>query len=168
MLALIVAASENRVIGRQGDLPWRLPADLRRFRKLTMGHAVIMGRRTYGSLPGPLPGRRLIVLTSHPETLAAEVETATSLEEALELCHQDDSPFVIGGASVYAAALPRVDRIYLTVVHAEVEGDTYLPEIDWEDWELVYDCWHAPDVRHPYAYSFRQYDRIDRSSRIAK
>ncbi|HHM12236.1 MAG TPA: dihydrofolate reductase, partial [Planctomycetaceae bacterium] len=83
MLALIVAASENRVIGRQGDLPWRLPADLRRFRKLTMGHAVIMGRRTYGSLPGPLPGRRLIVLTSHPETLAAEVETATSLEEAL-------------------------------------------------------------------------------------
>ncbi len=159
-LAVIVAVAENGVIGRNGDLPWRLSADLRRFRRLTMGHHVIMGRKTYESLPGPLPGRQLIVLSRRQLDLPEDVQLASDLATAIDLCGDDDLIFVIGGASVFAEALPLADELDVTVVHADVAGDTYFPKVDWSDWQLIEDCWHAADERNEYAFSFRRYEKV--------
>ena len=125
-ISIIVAASENGVIGRDGDLPWHLPADLKRFKKLTLRHAVVMGRKTYQSilesLGRPLPKRRSIVLSRDPGCQASGAEIASGLDQALKLAAGDDEIFVIGGASVFAEALPKADRLYLTRVHAEGRG----------------------------------------------
>lgn len=136
-LALIWAMSENRVIGRGGTLPWRLPGELRYFRAVTLGKPVLMGRKTFASLPKPLPGRTNIVLTRDAEfTADPRVKVVHDLDAALEagraqaLVDGVDELMVIGGAELYAAALPRADRLYLTLVHAEVEGDTFFPEFD--------------------------------------
>ncbi|QDU87177.1 Dihydrofolate reductase type 3 [Pirellulimonas nuda] len=141
-ISLIAAVAENGVIGRGGELPWRLSSDLRRFKRLTMGRCLIMGRKTYDSIGRPLPGRVSLVLTRSPG--ASEVEGLSyvdSLDAALARLPQTgmktDEAFVIGGAEVYRLALPRADRIYLTRVHAEVEGDALFPEVDWDAWELV-------------------------------
>ncbi len=164
MLALIAAVAENGVIGRQGTLPWRLSADLRRFRRLTMGHHVIMGRRTFESLPGPLPGRKLVVLSRSQTSFPSEVVVAGDLQSALQLCEDDSCPFVIGGASVYQAALPIVQTLYLTIVHADVPGDTMFPSVNWSEWTLQEDCWHAADAKNQYCHSFRRYQRKQQAS----
>lgn len=133
-LALIVAMSLDRTIGRDGGLPWHLPEDLRRFRRLTLGHAVIMGRRTHESIGRCLPGRRNIVLTRHPERVLEGAEAAPSLEAALALAWEtDDEPWVIGGAEVYRAALPLATRIELTELLRTVPGDVFFPPLD-EGW----------------------------------
>lgn len=165
MLSIIVAMTEDRVIGRDGDLPWRLPEDLKRFKRLTSGHAVIMGRRTYESIPAALPQRRMIVLTRDADAFArlhpeAPVETVAGLDEALELVVDDDEPFVIGGAAVYALALPRADRMHLTLVHAAVDGDVRFPEFDSEAWRLVDREPHPADDRHPHPFTFMTYERV--------
>ncbi len=158
-LSLIAACAENRVIGRDGDLPWRLPDDLRRFKRLTRGHAVIMGRRTWESLRGrPLPERRNLVVTRATIDVPG-VETFRSLEAALASVADDPEPFVIGGEALYAAALPHADRVYLTVVHAEVAGDAFFPEVDWSGWKLVEDEPHPADERHAHDFHFRTFVR---------
>lgn len=131
---LIAAVAENRVIGRDGGLPWHIPADLKHFKALTTGHTVIMGRRTYESIGKPLPNRRNIVVSrtmTQPPTEG--VELAASLEEALARASQEEC-FIIGGAQLYAEALPRAQWLHLTRVHAEVEGDVLFPEVDWSQW----------------------------------
>ena len=138
MIAIVVAYSRNRCIGRDGDLPWRLPSDLRRFRELTTGGTVVMGRRTYESLPPrvrPLPGRRNVVLSRDPAYAADGAEVVASLDDALAAC--GEACFVIGGGEVYAAALPRVDRIYATAIDADVEGDAFFPALDEDAWRPV-------------------------------
>ncbi len=161
-ISLLVAMSENRVIGRDGALPWHLPADLKRFKKLTLGHAVIMGRKTYlsivESLGRPLPKRRSFVLSRDPAYRAPGAEMASSLEQALELAG-DAETFVIGGASVFAEARPLADRLYLTRVHAEVSGDVFFPEIDADSWHLVSEEYHPADDRHVYPFSFLVYEQ---------
>ncbi len=132
-VSLVAAVARNGVIGRAGGLPWRLPEDMRRFRELTMGHAVVMGRRTWDSLPErfrPLPGRRNVVVTRNPEWRAHGAERATSVSDALRLL--DDAPqvFVIGGGAIYADALPLADELLLTEIEVEVEGDTSFPDFD--------------------------------------
>jgi dihydrofolate reductase len=128
---VIVAVSDNGVIGRDGDLPWRLPEDLRHFKRTTLGHAVVMGRATWESIGFPLPKRRNIVLTRNREYVAEGAEVAHSLEEALVLARETDpEPFVIGGATLYAEALPIATRLEITEVHRDVEGDTSFPEFD--------------------------------------
>ncbi len=139
-LALVVAIADNGVIGLDGDLPWHLPEDLRHFRRKTIDHAIIMGRRTWESLPGPLSRRRNIVVTSaaleHPG-----VEVARSVGEAIALARQTDpEPRIVGGAGIYAAALTLATRIFLTEVHAEPDGDTHFPAFDrsvWRETERV-------------------------------
>ncbi len=151
--------AENRVIGRSGTLPWHLPNDMRRFRTLTTGHAVIMGRKTYDTLDGPLAHRRNIVLTRDPTYRRAGIEVARSLDGALALAAGDPEVFVAGGGEVYRLALPRADRMYLTVVHATVDGDTLFPDFDLASWQLEEDLRYAPDERHALPYSFRLYTR---------
>jgi dihydrofolate reductase len=156
VIALVVAHSANRVIGRDGGLPWRLPGDLRRFRELTTGHAVVMGRRTYESLPAafrPLPERRNVVLTSDAGYRAAGAEVVTDLAAAL-----DGPCFVIGGGEVYAHALPHADRVYATELEAEVDGDTYFPSLPADEWR----CVERGDrvVEDGHGYRFTIYDRV--------
>jgi len=137
-LAIIVAMTPQRVIGKDGGLPWSLPEDLRHFKATTMGHAVIMGRATHLSIGRPLPGRRNIVLSRRADASFAGCETAPSLDEALARAWASDpQPFVIGGAAVYAEALPRTTTIFLTRVLRDVEGDTYFPELAPDAWREV-------------------------------
>ena len=134
VISLVVAMARNRVIGASGRLPWHLPDDLKRFKKLTLGGSIVMGRRTHDSIGRPLPGRRNIVVTRRAGASFAGCEVAHSLDEALALAGDAPEVFVIGGAELYRLALPRADRLYLTLVDAEYPGDTVFPELDPADW----------------------------------
>ncbi len=159
MIAVVVAQGRNRVIGRDGALPWYLPADLRRFKALTLGHAVVMGRRTYESLPEPvrpLPGRQNVVLSAELGYAPGPgAEVARSLPEALDCCGGEC--FVVGGGAVYAQALPLAHRLYVTDVDACPLGDAFFPPVDVETWRCVAE--EAPDVDHGPAIVFRTYER---------
>lgn len=157
-LALIVACAENRVIGRDGGLPWRLPDDLRRFRRLTTGHAILMGRRTWESIGRPLPGRRNIVVTRATIDLPG-IETFDTFDAALNAVAEDPEPFVIGGEALYAAALPRATRIHRTLVHGSVDGDAFFPDLDWGQWRRTFVEAHEADDRHAHAFSFETWER---------
>lgn len=135
----IVAAARDGAIGKNGDMIWHLPEDLRHFKKETLGHPVIMGRRTFESLPkGALPGRRNIVVTRNPEFSAPSVETAGSIENAIALCDSDEIPFIIGGEQIYRQSFPLLTRIYLTRIDADCEdADTFFPEIDLTEWKII-------------------------------
>jgi dihydrofolate reductase len=165
-ISLIAAVAANGVIGRDNDLPWNLPADLRLFQTLTMGHTLVMGRRTWESFATPLPGRRIVVLTNRPgwqpEGQPEGVEVAHSLDEALARALEtgDTEAFVAGGTEVFREALPRADRIYLTRVNAEVSGDTWFPEFDIAGWKIIEDDHHEPDAEHAYSFTFQILDRI--------
>jgi dihydrofolate reductase len=160
-ITLIAAVAENRVIGRDGTLPWRLPDDLRRFKQRTEGHVVIMGRRTYESLSGPLPNRPAIVISRRGDLDVGAATLANSLDEAIDIAEGrgEQEAFILGGAEIYALALPLADRLELTVVHAQVEGDTYFPEFDLSAWTITEDDRHEADDRHEHAFSFRCYEK---------
>jgi dihydrofolate reductase len=160
-VSLIVAVSDNGVIGLDGGLPWHLPRDLKHFKATTMGHHLIIGRRTWDEVGKPLPGRTMVVVTRSLRFEAAGATVVHSLEEALEVSKRDEEPFVGGGAYIYRMALVQdlVDRLYLTRVHAEVEGDTFLPEIDFDDWELISTEHHEADEKNEYACTFDVYER---------
>ncbi len=163
-LTLLVAVAENRVIGRQGELPWRLSADLRRFKRLTMGHAILMGRKTWESIGRPLPGRTSIVISRQADYQPRfdEVQVASDLDAALALASEvGDQAFVVGGAGIYELALPRADRLLLTRVHAGVEGDVFFPEIDWSQWRLVEEEKHPKDEKNEFAFSFQNFERVE-------
>lgn len=159
--SLIVAMSTNRVIGRDGDLPWHLPADLRHFKATTMGHHLIIGRATWDEVGRPLPGRTMVVVTRNREFSAEGVLIAHSLEEAFALVRDDDEPFIGGGAEIYRQALDGalVDRLYITRVHAHVEGDTFFPSIDPDQWLLADLVDHPADEKNEHPFSFEIYDR---------
>jgi len=159
IVTIIAAMSENRVIGRAGSLPWRLPADLKRFKSLTVGHTVIMGRKTFESIGRPLPDRRSIVVTRNPQYRAEGVLVVLCLEDALQQVADDEQVFIIGGGELYRHALPVADRLELTIVHAEVEGDTSFPELDMKDWKLIGEEHHEADDRHAYPFTFQTYER---------
>ena len=159
ILSCIVAVSKNGVIGRDNDLPWHLPEDLKRFKSLTMGHPIVMGRKTYESIGRPLPGRTSVVLTRSSEFAPPGIIVVRSLDEAIDACEGEAEVFVIGGSSLFAEVLPRVDRLYLTRVHATVEGDTFFPEETLDDFILLEEENHPIDEKHRHAYSFRLYER---------
>ena len=160
MISLIVAASTNDVIGAQGELPWRLSADLRRFKELTMGKPIVMGRKTYESIGRPLPGRQNIVVTRQADFVAEGCDVVASPEAAVRAAGDAGEIMIIGGSHIYAAFLPLADRIYLTRVHADVAGDTHLPELTAGDWhsELVEST--AADERNEYATDFIVLERV--------
>ncbi|MCC6709786.1 MAG: type 3 dihydrofolate reductase [Gammaproteobacteria bacterium] len=159
-LALVVAMARNGVIGREGTLPWHLPADLQRFRAITMGKPIVMGRRTHESIGRPLPGRRNIILSSAPDYVAAGCEVFASLDAALTALAAVDEVMIVGGAALYAEALPRAARLYLTDVEATLDGDVFFPAFDRAQWREVAHEPHDADERNEHAYCFRVLERI--------
>lgn len=162
-VSIIAVVSDNDVIGRNNRLPFRQSTDLKRFKKLTMGHHLLMGRKTFESLEFPLRGRTVVVITHDRNFRADGVLTANSLERAIDLARLDSEIFIAGGAQIYEQALPRSDRMYLTRVHAEIEGDAFFPQFDdLMEWNLV-DAEHCEaDEKNQYPYSFLTYDRAAR------
>ena len=159
-LELIAAMAANGVIGRGGELPWRLPDDLKRFRQLTLGHPVIMGRKTYDSIGKPLPGRVNIVVSAQlREPPHPDVTLACSLDEALALAAPAARVFVIGGATIYESALQLSAKLHLTELDEAVAGDTFFPPFDRSQWRLIEDLRHERDDRHAHAFHLRTYVR---------
>ena len=160
-LSLIAAVADNGVIGSAGDIPWRLPDDWKRFKARTMGHHLLMGRRTWESIGKPLPGRTTVVISRRQPELPEGVQLASSLDQAIETAAAagDEEAFVAGGAGIYRLTLPRADRLYLTRVHAAIEGDTMFPQWDEAEWQLVASDRHQADQRHAWAFTFQTFDR---------
>lgn len=158
-ISIIVAMAKNRVIGARGGIPWKLPEELKLFKEVTMGHHIIMGRKTYESIGRLLPGRTTVIVTRQPGYRVEGAVVAHSLEEAIAACGNDDEIFVIGGEEIFRAALPRADRLYLTTVDTEVEGDTYMPEFDPAGWQEASSRAFPADARHTYGFRFATYDR---------
>jgi len=161
-LSMIAALSTNGVIGRDRGIPWRQSTDLKRLKSLTMGHHIIMGRKTFDTIGRPLPGRTNVVITRQPDFAVEGVVVVSSLEEAIRIAGEsgDSEPFIAGGAQIYELAMHRADRMYLTRIHADIQGDTFFPEFDdVSEWHLT-DAEHCePDEKNEYPYSFLIYDR---------
>lgn len=157
-VSAIVAAAENNAIGKDNQLLWHLPNDLRFFKRTTTGHTVIMGRKTYESVGKPLPNRRNIIVTRQAGYTADGAEVVHSLAAALESCAGEEEVFVVGGAEIYQQALPIVNRIYLTRVHAALPGDSFFPQLDRQSWRRVSADRHPADDRHAYSYTFEIYE----------
>jgi dihydrofolate reductase len=161
-LSMIAALSTNNVIGRDNQVPWHLRTDLKRFKSLTMGHHLIMGRKTYESVGRPLPGRINVVITRQTEYAPEDVIVVHSLEEAVRIAAKagDQEAFIAGGAEIYAQSMHRADRMYLTRVHAEVEGDTWFPDFDdVSEWKLTDSEHFDADEKNDFPFSFLTYDR---------
>ncbi len=156
MISIMMAMSENRAIGINGRLPWNIPADLQRFRHFTTNHTIIMGRKTHESIGRLLPDRQSIIISRNLAYRVKGATVASSLDEALSIPEAGDEVFVIGGAEIFQLAIPKADRLYLTTVHADIEGDVFLPTIDYEPWEMWL-SYTADEI--PYNYSFSIYDR---------
>ncbi len=159
MISIIVAASTNNVIGAAGKLPWRLSDDLKRFKALTMGKPIVMGRLTWESIGRPLPGRQNIVVTRQPRFKAQDCEVVESPAAALRAAGGAEETMIIGGGQIYELFLPKAGRVYMTRVHADVAGDAFFPELDERDWVLVARESHEADDVNQYAFEFRTYER---------
>lgn len=157
---IITAYDKNRIIGHEGDMPWRqnLPADLMRFKELTLGHTIIMGRGTYDSIGKPLPNRRNIVVSRQANLEIPGCDVVNSLEDAYALGAEEEELFIIGGARIYHLAMPTVDRLLVTEIDAEFEGDTFFPEIP-EEWHETSREYHSADSKNLYNYTFIEYER---------
>ena len=162
-LSLIVAVAQNGVIGCHGNLPWHLSADLRRFQRTTMGHALIMGRKTFQSIGRPLPGRRSVVISRNPECKAKGCRVVSTWTDALHQVETEEEAFVIGGHQVFVHAMPSASRLFWTQVHADVKGDVFFPPVDWDLWQMILDEHHPADKRNEYAFSFREFVRVEAS-----
>jgi len=159
-ISIIAAMADNRVIGIDNQLPWNLPADMKWFRQNTMGKPILMGRKTYDSIGRPLPKRRNIVI-SRDESLKIEgCEVVSSAEDAFQLCSTEAEVMIIGGASFYEQTLPQADRLYLTLVHSEIDGDACFPEIDFNQWQKLERIDHQADEVNAFDYSFLILERI--------
>jgi dihydrofolate reductase len=154
IISSIVAIAENNAIGKDNQLLWRLPADLKHFKEITTGHPVIMGRKTYESVGRPLPNRRNIMITRSKGLEIPGIEVVNTLEQALKLCEGTAEVFIVGGAEIYKMAMPVTDKIFLTVVKGVFEADTFFPSIDTEVWKETDAVSFEPDEKNPYGYTF--------------
>ena len=159
MISLVVAVSTNNVIGSEGDLPWRLSADLKHFKALTMGKPIVMGRRTWESIGRALPGRQNIVITRQADYVADGADVVTSPAAALRAAGDAAEIMVIGGGEIYALFLDKAERLYRTLVETSLGGDTYFPEIDKDDWQLISSDAHAADADNDFAVLFQTFAR---------
>ena len=160
MISFIVAMDKNRVIGKNNQLPWRLPEDLKFFKRVTMGHPIAMGRKTHESIGRVLPGRENIVITRQKEYRREDCTVVYSVEDFVQYSKkQSDEIFVIGGAEIFNETFAYADRLYITLIHEEFAGDTYFPEFDVSNWELVSCEKGVKDNKNPYDYEFRIYNR---------
>ena len=159
LVSIIAAMDRNRLIGKENQLPWHLPADLAHFKQVTMGKPIIMGRKTYESIGRALPGRTNIVLTRSSDFNAEGVLTANTLEQALDYVSSEDEVMIIGGSAIYELTLPRADQLYLTYVENSFEGDAWFPDFDLEQWHVIASEEHSADEKNSSAYRFVTYAR---------
>lgn len=159
MITLIAAAGENNALGKNNQLPWRLPDDFKRFKQLTTGHTIIMGRKTFESLPEPLPNRTHIVISRNKDYRSRGCTITTTIEEALQLAKEDTQPFIIGGGEIYRLGMLYAQKIELTRIHHHFEADTFFPEIDATEWTLIASKHHLKDARHLYDFTYLTYLR---------
>jgi dihydrofolate reductase len=159
IVTMVVAIGENNAIGKNNELLWYLPKDLRHFKTITSGHTVIMGRKTFESVGKPLPKRRNIIITRNTEFAVEGAEVVHTIEDALELCKADEEVFIIGGAEIYKMAMKHTDKIYLTVVHENFEADAFFPEIDWNLWTETAAEKHLPDEKNNLSFTFSTLER---------
>ena len=160
-ITIIVAAAENNAIGKDNDLIWSLPNDLKRFKKLTSGHSIIMGRKTFDSFPGLLPNRKHIVISRNKNiSFSDEVTVVNNFEDAIRETGNDENPFIIGGGQIYKLAMDLVDKIELTRVHEEFKADTFFPKIDENKWELINEKFSEKDERHQFSFTYETYLKI--------
>lgn len=156
-ISLIVAADQENGIGKDNQLPWHLPADLKHFKNLTTGHSIIMGRKTYDSIGKPLPNRRNIVISRSSDLNIPGAEVCASLDNALNLCKSEHEVFIIGGAQIFRDSFPIADILYLTRIHENFFADTFLQEIDNSQWVEIEKEQHGPDEKNKYSYTFIKY-----------
>lgn len=160
-ITLIVAAAENNAIGKDNQMPWHLPNDFKYFKKNTLDHSIVMGRKTFDSIGKPLPERRNIVLTRDLRyTSDQDIDIANSLQEILTYCRDEREVFIIGGANVYQQFLPLAQKVLLTRVHTRIDGDAFFPELPAGDWKLISQDKHSKDDKHAFDYTFEVYERI--------
>ena len=160
-ITIIVAAAENNAIGKDNDLIWNLPNDLKRFKKLTSGHCIIMGRKTFDSFPGLLPNRKHIVISRNKNiSFSDEVSVVSNFEDAIREAGDDENPFIIGGGQIYKLALDIADKIELTRVHEEFKADTFFPKIDEDKWKLIHEEFNEKDERHQFSFTYKTYIKI--------
>ena len=160
-ITIIVAAAENNAIGKDNDLIWSLPNDLKRFKKLTSGHSIIMGRKTFDSFPGLLPNRKHIVISRNKNiSFSDEVTVVNNLEDAIRETGDDENPFIIGGGQIYKLAMDLGDKIELTRVHEEFKADTFFPKIDEDKWKLIHEEFNEKDERHQFSFTYKTYIKI--------
>lgn len=156
---MIAAAAENKALGKDNQLIWHLPNDFKRFKSLTTGHHIIMGRKTFESFPKPLPNRTHVIITRQSDYQAEGCIIVDSIEKAIEKCPENEESFIIGGGEIYRLAMPYSDKIELTVVHHVFDADAFFPEINPEDWQLTQTDFQTKDEKHLYDYSFETYVR---------
>ena len=159
MLTIIAAVAKNNALGKNNDLIWHLPADLKRFKKVTLGHHIIMGRKTFESLGKPLPNRTNIIISRNTSYKAQGCTVVHNLEQAIEAAKKDSNPYILGGAEIYHQAIEKADFLDLTLVHESFDADAFFPVIDLNRWEEVSREDHPADEQHAYDYSFVQYKR---------
>lgn len=157
MITIIAAAAENNALGKDNDLVWHLPDDFKRFKQLTTGHYIIMGRKTFESFPKPLPNRTHVVITRQKNYHPNGCIVVHSLEAALEIAKDDNQPFIIGGGEIYKMSMPYAEKIELTRVHASFEADAFFPEIDKDKWVLVKTECHSKDEKHKFDFTYLTY-----------
>ena len=157
-ITIIVAAAENNAIGKNNNLIWNLPNDLKRFKKLTSGHSIIMGRKTFDSFPGLLPNRRHIIISNKSkDSFQENVIVVNNIDDALKAAEDDENPFIIGGGQIYKLAMDFSNKIELTRVHEKFEADTFFPEIDETKWKLINSEKHEKDEHHKYSFTYKTY-----------
>ncbi|OIP51897.1 MAG: diacylglycerol kinase [Flavobacteriaceae bacterium CG2_30_34_30] len=159
MITIIAAAAENNALGKDNDLVWHLPDDFKRFKQLTTGHHIIMGRKTFETFPKPLPNRIHVVVTRNKNYKKAGIVVVHSIKEALEIAKKDDQPCIIGGGEIYKQSLAYTEKIELTRIHTTVEADTFFPEIDEKEWQLVKKEYHPKDEKHEFEFTYLTYLR---------
>lgn len=157
MITLIAAAAENNALGKDNQLVWHLPNDFKRFKQITSGHYIVMGRKTFESFPKPLPNRTHVIITRQKNYKAADCFVVSSIEKALEICPKNEDVFIIGGAEIYKQSIDIADKIELTRVHATFDADVYFPEIDGKKWDLVFEEYHPKDEKHHFDFTFQTF-----------
>lgn len=160
MITLIAAAGANNELGKDNDLVWHLPDDFKRFKSLTTGHHIIMGRKTFESFPKPLPHRTHVVITRNKDYQKEGAIVVHSMEEALEIAKEDPQPFIIGGGEIYTLGIGFSDKIELTRVDGNFEADAFFPKINLDNWKLISEVSHPKDEKHQYAFSYQTFVRI--------
>jgi dihydrofolate reductase len=164
VVSLVAAASDNNVIGKNNALPWRMPADMKFFKNLTMGHTVIMGRKTFESMGKPLPGRKNVIITRNRGFKAQDCIVTDSISEALRLCNNEGEVFIVGGSEIYKQVIKNADKIYLTRIHGMFDGDAYFTDIHEDEWKESKRTEFAADEKNPYSYAFVEYVRIKKGT----